>query len=120
VTWRAVAKLLVGLTLGFVGAFVTLQAIDRFGPHTEAGPLEIVLGSPDFDGYCSRADGWRLRGVATTGDALGWRCVGSVRGLWTTEPVVVDDVCKWAHGPTAAARLVDEAADDGWLCVSTP
>lgn len=116
-TWRALVKLLVRFGVGFVGAFVTLQAIERFGSHTDADPLEMVLGAPDFDGFCAR-DGGQLRGVATTGDAFGWRCVGTVRGLWTTESIAVDEACKWEHGPAALARLVDEESDEGWFCVA--
>lgn len=115
----ALLRLLLGLAIGFAGAWVTLQAIDRFGSNGDLEPTEIALGRPDFDGYCDRDDGRRLRALTTTGDAYGWQCAGPVRGLWTTEPIVVEDVCRWQHGPAATARLVDDAAD-GWQCVSDP
>lgn len=119
-TARALGKLLLGLTLGFVGAFVTLQAIDRFGPAAEPDPLELVLGPPDFDAYCERGPDDRLRAVATTGDAFGWQCVGLVHQLWTTADVDIAEVCRWHYGVTASERLVDGSVPDGWVCVTDP
>ena len=119
-TGRALAKLLLGLALGFVGAFVTLQAIDRFGPADAPDPLEVVLGPADFDAYCERGPDDRLRAVATTGDAFGWQCVGTVGGFWTAEPVTADEVCRSEHGAQAVGRLVGDGDVDGWFCVTSP
>jgi hypothetical protein len=116
----ALLRLLLGLVLGFAGAYVTLQAIDRFSPAAPVDPLEVVLGPPSFDSYCARDEGRQLRGVATTGDANGWQCVGRIQGLWTTEPIVVDEVCRWEHGSAATGRLFDPIDPAGWMCVTAP
>lgn len=117
---RALLRLPFGLLIGFVGVFVTLQAIDRFESDAPAEPLEVILGVPDFAGFCSREGQEQLQGVATTGDAFGWRCVGLVDRLWTSEGLSVDEVCRWEYGPSAFARLIDETDSDGWLCASEP
>lgn len=117
-TWRAALKLVVGFALGFVGAFVTIQAIDRFGPRDEPDPLEIVLGDPDVEAWCARDHD--LRAVSTSGDANGWECAGLVRGLWTTEAVAIGEVCRWQFGVAASERLVDASVPDGWVCVTDP
>lgn len=116
-SWRALYKLALGFSLGFLGAYVTIQAIDRFAPAAEEEPLEIVLGAPDFDAFCSRDQGRDLRGVTTTGDPYGWQCVGTVGGLWTTEPLEPEDVCRWEHGAGVFARLVTVDDPAGWMCV---
>lgn len=116
---RALLRSGLGLLIGFVGAFVTLQVIDRVDAEPEAAPLEVVLGRPDFDDYCAR-DGQQLRALATTGDADGWHCVGRVQGLWTTTPIAIDEACRWEHGRQALARLAEPDQPDGWVCVESP
>lgn len=117
-SWRTLYKLALGFSLGFVGAFVTIQAIDRFGPSPEAEPLEVVLGAPDFDAFCTRD--LDLAAVSTSGEPDGWVCAGLVGGLWTTRPVDVQEVCRWNYGTAASERLVDASVPDGWVCVTDP
>lgn len=119
VSARSILRLLVGLLIGFIGVFVTLQAVDYFEPDAAFEPLEVVLGVPDFEGYCTRDDP-QLRGVATTGDAFGWQCVGLVDRLWTTQDLTANEVCRWEYGPTAFARLADESEAGGWICAGDP
>lgn len=118
---QALARRVVGLGVGFLGAFITLQAIERFesdGDSVER--IELVLGQPDFSAYCSRDTERHLEGVTTEGDAFGWQCVGFVQSFWTTEEATPAEVCAWQFGVEASARLVDESSPGGWRCVTSP
>lgn len=119
-TARSLLRLAFGLLTGFLGAFITIQAIDRFSDDPAIEPLEFVLGAPDFDAFCGRSEDGALRAVSTTGDASGWECVGLLRQLWTTEEVDVGEVCRWQYGVAASVRLIDASEPDGWMCVTQP
>lgn len=117
----ALARRVVGLGVGFLGAFVTLQAIERFASDTDPiERIELVLGQPDFDAYCGRDTARDLDGVTTDTGAFGWQCVGFVQSFWTTERADAAEVCAWQFGVEASARLVDESSPDGWRCVTSP
>lgn len=117
----ALARRMVGLGVGFLSAFVTLQAIERFASDDDPSErIELVLGQPDFDAYCRRDTDRDLDGVLTDTDAFGWQCVGFVQSFWTTEPADAAEVCAWQFGVEASARLVDESSPDGWRCVTSP
>jgi hypothetical protein len=119
--WVALARRVVGLGVGFLGAFVTLQAIERFASATDPTErTELVLGQPDFDAYCRRDADRDLDGVLTDTDAFGWQCVGFVQSFWTAERANAAEVCAWQFGVEASARLVDESSPDGWRCVTSP
>lgn len=120
ITATRVLRLFIGLVVGFLGAFVTVEAIERFGTEPGSGErLETVLGEPDFDQYCRHTDE-SLRGVATTSDAFGWQCVGFVRSLWTAEGIDVGALCRWQFGADARERLTTESSVSGWRCVTDP
>ena len=119
--WVALARRVVGLGVGFLSAFVTLQAIERFASGADLiEPFELVLGRPDFDAFCGRDTDRDLKGVTTDTDAFGWKCVGFVQSFWSTERANAAEVCAWQFGVEASARLVDESSPDGWRCVTSP
>ena len=109
------ARAALGLTVGFVGTFATIQAVDRLGP-SGAG-VEMVLGVPDLSGYCSR-ENEALRPLLVVADAYGWECAGPISNVWTSTVVDIDAVCQWQHDRRARARLDDPGLPEGWRCVT--
>jgi len=115
---RGLLRLPIGLTIGFVSVFVTVQVIDRFAP-SYAGLSERDLGPPDVDAYCAGMDP-PLRAVTVTSGADAWNCVGLVERLWTSVDVDIGDVCRWTFDPNASALLVDPSTPNDWRCVVGP
>lgn len=118
---KAILRLALGLVIGFAGAFVTLQTIDRFSSGPEGPvPVAVMLGEPDIAGYCARDESARLEAFALTEDAYGWQCAGFVGRLWTATGLNMGEVCRWQFGDAAYERLIDADSPTGWRCVSDP
>jgi hypothetical protein len=107
-----------GLAVGFVGAFVVIEAADRLGPSDGSGDdVEVVLGVPDLGGYCSREHD-ALLPLLVVPDPYGWECAGPISNVWTSTEIDFDAVCRWQHDERARARLVDPERPEGWRCVT--
>ncbi len=107
-----------GLLVGFVGAFVVIQAVDRLGPSARANAqVEVVVGVPDLSGYCTR-DHDGLLPLLVSPDPYGWECAGPISNVWTSTPIDFDAVCRWQHDERARAVLVDPDRPEGWRCVT--
>ena len=118
-------RMVLGLLVGFTGAYVAIEAIDRFGTEPGTGErLEVVLGRPDFEAYCGRDNSELVVTPAVRDpiddDPLGWSCSGPVRGLFSTIAIDIDDVCRVQFEPRARARLFDLDDPNGWRCISDP
>jgi len=109
-----------GLLAGFVGASVTIEAIDRFGDEPlQVERLEVVVGQPNFEEYCSR-DESGLVVTSARGDPFGWGCSGPISGLFSTIAINIDDVCRTQFEPRTRARLFELGNPNGWRCISDP
>jgi hypothetical protein len=117
VSGQRLARAALGLSFGFLGAFVVIQAADRLGPSPRTAQAEMLLGVPDLDAYCAR-DHDALRPLLVVDDPYGWECAGPISNVWTSNPVDFDDLCQWQHDKRARARLVAPELPAGWRCVT--
>ena len=113
-----VVRAMLALAVGFVGAFVVIQAVERLGPAERVGVRnEMVLGVPDLSGYCSREhDG--LLPLLVAPDPYGWECAGPIENVWTSTVIDVDAVCRWQYDEPVRAHLTDPERPESWRCVT--
>ena len=115
---RPIARAALGLGVGFVGTFATIQAVDHLDPSNPSGPpVEMVLGPPDLKGYCTR-DVDALLPLLVVANPYGWECAGPISNVWTSTVIDLDAVCQWQHDNRARARLVNPDVPEGWRCVT--
>jgi len=112
--------MLIGLAVGFLGASITIEVVDRLGNSQGSGErLEVVLGHPDLAAFCEQNDS----GLVVTSSGPGpenWHCSGPVDGLFTTISIDLDEVCRTQFEPGARARLFEPDDPDGWRCIADP
>lgn len=115
--WRhPPVRAVIGLVVGFVSTFLTLEAVDRYG-RDDVEQIENLLGEPDFDGYCAeQLDGGTA--VRISNAPQGWKCGGRTNGIWTTAGIDVQSVCEWQYGRDADYRLVYPDEPMGWRCIT--
>lgn len=108
-------RLLVGVSVGFLGAVTTVAAIGWLDPGDDIGLIVSadVQGEPDFGSYCAERSLQAIE-IGLEGDR--WRCVGRVNGFWTHVQVSVDDVCREQYAASTARRQDDLPL--GWACVN--
>lgn len=111
-TRRPWLRAVVGLLIGFGGALVTIVAVDYF-PNPAAASLQ--LGTLDFERYCARREG--MTALLLVADPYGWQCVGRPARVWTVDPIVPTEVCRWQYEGDAYAVLINPADVAGWVCV---
>lgn len=120
--WLAVplhrgARLAIGGLAGFVGALLTMTAVDRFGDDPLRVRAELnVLGTLDLEGYCSRNDS-NYAAARIDDGALGWLCAGRINGVFDSIPIDPQDACEWQFDANAEPFLFDENSSDGWWCI---
>jgi hypothetical protein len=112
---NAYARSALGLAVGFLGALVVIQAVDRLGPTGGSG--EMVLGVPDLGGYCAREHD-ALLPLLVVPDPYGWECAGPISNVWTSTVIDFDAVCQWQYDERARAELVDPERPEGWRCIT--
>ncbi|HUF98407.1 MAG TPA: hypothetical protein VMM60_09780 [Ilumatobacter sp.] len=101
------------LMLGFGGALVVFEAVERGGP---VDPAESVVGSPDINKHCSEL-GDRFGAAMQGTDAYGWRCAGLTSGMWETRVVDISDVCASQFGSSSYSIVLDVDDPMSWRCV---
>lgn len=114
-----VVRALLGLAVGFAGAFITVQAIDLVDQTRSPETLDVVLGQPDIERYCLTFDD-HSRTAMLTDD--GWKCAGFVQGLWSSFAIDMSEVCRRQFDPASTARVVnlDVGQPTDWRCVVAP
>lgn len=105
-------SMVAGLTAGFVGAAVTIAAVEWLADGADPVAVAAVIGEPDFVRYC--AD--RSLAYVEIGDGADrHHCAGTTDGSWAATPITPDDVCVEQYG--TRARPADDSV---WQCVGLP